>query len=78
MSNINEFIIANNFLKKDLGSSNSVVIPDSVIAIGAGAFRGCESLTSITMPDGVKTIGYSAFYYCNKLTVYAVAGSYAE
>ena len=51
------------------GCSNlmSIIIPDSVISIGDGAFGGC-SLTSITIPDSVKYIGWSAFYNCTNLT----------
>ncbi len=40
----------------------SVVIPDSVVRIGIGAFRGCTSLKSVTMGNGVAQIGFDAFY----------------
>ena len=57
--------------------SGSVVIPASVTysaqtydvtGIGAGAFRGCSSLTSITIPEGVTNIGFVSFSGCYALT----------
>lgn len=39
----------------------SIVIPDSVIAIGEYAFAYCISLTNITMPNSVTSIGEYAF-----------------
>ena len=43
-------------------------MPDSVTAIGDGAFKYCFSLTSITIPDSVTTIGGGAFSGCSSLT----------
>ena len=45
----------------------SVTIPNSVMSIGAEAFKDCH-LTSVTIPDSVTSIGSIAFLYCRRLT----------
>ena len=45
----------------DYSSWSSLVIPDSVIIIGFGAFEGCSSLRSLVIPDSVTSIGDKAF-----------------
>ena len=49
----------------DYSSLSSLVIPDSVIIIGFGAFEGCSSLRSLVIPDSVTSIGHHAFWDCN-------------
>lgn len=44
----------------------SVVIPESVTKIGAGAFSACDSITSVTIPSGVLSVGQYAFS-CSEL-----------
>ena len=44
-----------------------VVIPNSVIAIGYGAFFGRTSLTSVNIPNSVTSIIYGAFESCTSL-----------
>ncbi len=44
-----------------------IVIPNSVVSIGIGAFYQCFNLEKIIMPDSIKTIGKSAFMYCTSL-----------
>ena len=43
-----------------------IIIPDSVTAIGYGAFAGCTSLTSVVIPEGVTNLEYT-FYGCTSL-----------
>ncbi|MDB4777487.1 leucine-rich repeat protein [Verrucomicrobia bacterium] len=46
----------------------NVIIPDSVTAIGAGAFYGCHNLKSVDMGNELDYIGFSAFLRCKNLT----------
>ena len=46
----------------------SVIIPESVTAIGGFAFSSCSNLTSVVIGENVTTIGSYAFYYCSNLT----------
>lgn len=52
-------------------SFSSISIPNSVEAIGIGAFENCYNLSSITLPDGLKSIGENAFYktMINEVTI---------
>jgi hypothetical protein len=50
----------------------NTVIPNSVTAIGNGAFIGCSSLTSVTIPGSVTRIDQQAFAYCNGLTTLTI------
>ena len=65
---ISDFDIEHNTLKRYLGKSNSVVIPDGITSIGDKAFLDCKSLTSIVIPDGVASIEDDAFCGCKSLT----------
>ncbi len=47
---------------------NNTIIPNSVVGIDEGAFRGCNGLTSVTIPSLVASIGYGAFMDCKRLT----------
>ena len=45
----------------------SVIIPESVIAIGGYAFFDCDRLTEIVIPDSVTLLGEGAFQHCSVL-----------
>lgn len=45
----------------------NVLLPEGLISIGSGAFRGCRKLTTITIPQSVTNIGLSAFSDCTNL-----------
>ena len=46
-----------------------ISLPDSLVTIGASAFRDCSGLTSeLIIPDSVISIGDYAFYMCSGLT----------
>ena len=47
---------------------NTFAVPDGILAIGDGAFSGCESLTAVTLPESLTSIGGSAFSFCSSLT----------
>ena len=46
----------------------SVTLPESLTAIGDGAFSGLQTLRSLTLPDGVDRIGLLAFAHDTGLT----------
>ena len=55
--------------------SESIVLPEGLMTIGADAFMGCSNLPEITIPKSVTTIGNNAFmncYYLSKITCEAV------
>lgn len=45
-----------------------ITFPDSIVAIGEGAFVDCVSLEKINFSNGLKSIGSSAFSGCESLT----------
>ena len=46
----------------------NTVIPNTVTAIGANAFKGITGMSSIEIPDSVVSIGDNAFAFCFDLT----------
>lgn len=48
--------------------SESYLIPDGILAIGADAFRSIDYIMYVTVPDGLTEIGAGAFYGCYSLT----------
>jgi len=49
-------------------SLTSVILPNSITAIGTGALSQCSKLTSINVPSSVTSIESYAFESCSKLT----------
>ena len=62
-----DFEIVGGTLKKYLGESTEVVIPDNVIIIGESAFEGCSAITSVKIPNKVIDIRKNAFAGCASL-----------
>jgi Ni,Fe-hydrogenase I small subunit len=56
----------------------SVIIPNTVVSIGACAFWGCISLATFTIPDSVVKIGSNAFRKCDLLTSIFIPASVIE
>ena len=50
---------------KDYTFLESVVLPDSIISIGAKAFSDCYRLNSINLPENLQSIGDRAFFSAN-------------
>ena len=46
---------------------SSIIIPNSIIAIGVDAFSECERITSLVIPNSVKSIGECAFSHCSRI-----------
>ncbi len=44
-----------------------IVLPDKLVAIGAGAFSNTSLIGSLIIPEGVVTIGSNAFDFCTNL-----------
>ena len=53
----------------------NTVIPNTVTAIGDGAFDYCTGLTSMEIPNSVTSIGINAFAYCSGLTSVTIGNS---
>lgn len=44
-----------------------IVLPETIIKIGNGAFDNCQKLVSLNIPSSVTSIGYNAFCNCKVL-----------
>ena len=52
-----------------------IILPDSVVSIGANAFLELKTLEQIVIPDGLKIIGDSAFLGCESLNTISIPAS---
>ena len=59
--------ILNNAFNNCVGLTGSLVIPNTVITIGTGAFAFCSGFTSLTLSESLTSIGGQAFYECTGL-----------
>ena len=53
----------------------NTIIPNSVTAIGQGAFGWCSNLTSIIIPNSVTSINFGAFAECSNLSSISLPNS---
>lgn len=67
MSDLKNFIIENDTLIRCRGGGGTVTVPESVTAIGKGAFADLVDLTAVRLPDGLRTVGEYAFSGCTGL-----------
>ena len=63
----NGMVIINHTLFDYFGTSDAVIIPDTVNIIDSEAFRGAVNLKSLTVPDSVTKIRNRAFQECDQL-----------
>ena len=50
-------------------------VPDGILSIGPGAFRGCGSLWKVMVPEGVVSVGEFAFSACGTLASVSLPGT---
>ena len=50
-------------------------VPDGILSIGPGAFRGCGSLWKVMVPEGVVSVGELAFSACGALANVSLPGT---
>ena len=67
-ADVNDFTIFKGVLVKYNGKGRNVMIPATVVEIGAGAFNNCREVTSVSIPECVVKIGSAAFAGCDQLT----------
>lgn len=77
MAQESDFVIEDGVLLKYTGSSNTVVIPDSVKEIGVSAFHSTNIVT-VTMGNSVEVISEYAFRNCRKLKNVRLSNSLKE
>lgn len=47
----------------------SIILPNSITALGNICFRFCHNLTSVKLPDNITSLGDETFMTCSKLSV---------
>lgn len=67
VSDEKDFVVKNNELKRYVGRAETVIIPDSVVRIGSGAFCGNKAIKTIEFHERIENIDPYAFVYCNHM-----------
>lgn len=62
-----QMTIENNVVVSCTATDHEVTVPDGVVRIGKGAFKGCASIKKIKLPDSVQVIEEHAFKGCRQL-----------
>lgn len=62
-----DLMIVDNVVVSCTTRQEEIYIPEGVVEIGQGAFKGCTSLKKIYMTDSVRIIGAHAFKGCRQL-----------
>ena len=78
MSDVNDFVIDRNILRKYTGSESDVVIPEGITYIDKSAFSDCKQQVYVTFPTSMKKIGWSNFERCSKLVGVKMPDSITE
>ena len=52
-----------------------LVLPNSLVSIGQGAFQNCSKLTKVEIPDSVTSIGRGAFSGCSSVSELKLSGN---
>ena len=65
-------------IEKANGEITEYEIPDGVLEISNGAFRGCKNLKSVKIPDSVTKIGNEAFWRCYALESITIPAGVTE
>ncbi len=73
-----DFIISNGVLKKYIGKSKDIVVPEGVKSIDDNICSGRQDIRSLTIPEGVKAIGRRAFENCYNLEKVTLPDSLKE
>ena len=71
-------IDADGVLTKYSGNQEIVEIPNTVTAIGEGAFGSNTSVKEVIIPDSVESIGNNAFNNCRSLSKVTIADSVTD
>lgn len=70
-----EYSFHNRSTDRGKSTLTSIILPNSIISIGIGAFKYCNGLTNIKIGNSVNLIRYVAFQDCTSLTTITIPNS---